>query len=42
MNSGEVTEGDGRRGIDTNYTGATLTSWRSSGAAPQRREDDDG
>jgi hypothetical protein len=26
MNSGEITEGDGRRGIDTNSTGATLTS----------------
>jgi hypothetical protein len=26
MNSDEVTRGDGRRGIDTNGTGATLTS----------------
>jgi hypothetical protein len=34
MNFGEVTGGDGRRGIDTNGTGATLTSWRSSGCTP--------
>jgi hypothetical protein len=41
-NSGEVTGGDGRRGIDTNGTGTTLTSWRRSGRAPQRRSGDDG
>jgi hypothetical protein len=41
-NSGEVTGGDGRRGIDTNGTGTTLTSWRSSGRAPRRRSGNGG
>jgi hypothetical protein len=41
-NFGEVTGGDGRRGIDTNGTGTTLTSWRSSGRAPRRRSGGDG
>jgi hypothetical protein len=41
-NSGEVTGGDERRGIDTNGTGTTLTSWRSSIRAPRRRCGDDG
>jgi hypothetical protein len=40
--SGEVARATGCTESTTNDTGATLTSWRSSGAAPRRREDDDG
>jgi hypothetical protein len=40
--SGEVARVTGCTESTTNGTSATLASWRSSGAAPRRREDDDG
>jgi hypothetical protein len=40
-NSGEVARATGCTGTPTSGTGATLTSWRSSGAAPRWREDND-